>query len=246
LDEIQRKLELFEKRLAGRWAFHRRLVSSAPLLYVAVGLICGICLQRYLDVPHWVWLILLLVFFAAAASYFSYGILRSTRTVNPAVVAYFALLCALCLGGIRLARYNTAAPNDIRNLVGSERMLATIRGVIVTEPYTRYKEDWAFAKFSHSDPSSSFYLQLTGAEAIDGWKDVCGTIRMVVDEPVLDLKVGDSIEAYCWLSRFRGATNPGQFGQITGWYQTAQPRKRYFRGRPDKSLQADCERGVTG
>jgi len=180
-------------------------------MFVAVGLICGICLQRYLNISYWVWLILLIVFFAAAASYFVYRNWNSGKRVNPAVVAYLALLCALCLGGIRLAAYNAAAPNDIRNVVGPERILATIRGVVVTEPYTRYKEDWAFAKFSHSDPTGSFYLELKEAQAIDGWAKVCGTIRVAVDEPVLDLKAGDSIEAYCWLSRFRGATNPGQF-----------------------------------
>lgn len=211
MDEIQRKLELFEKRLAGRWAFHRRMIGSSPLLFVAVGLIAGICLQRYLNVSYWVWLMLLLVFFAAVASYYVYGSWNWAKRVNPAIVAYLALLCALCLGGVRLAGYGDAAPNDIRNFVGPERMLATIRGSVVTDPYTRYREDWAFARFLHSDPSSSFYLQLTEAEAVDGWAQVTGMVRVVVDEPILDLKAGDRIEAYCWLSRFREATNPGQF-----------------------------------
>jgi competence protein ComEC len=210
MDEIQRKLELFEKRLAGRWAFHRRMISSAPLLFAAMGLILGICLQRYLEINVRVWLVLLLLLVLAAVAY-SAAQLKYSFRVRPAVLAYVAMLCAVCLGAVRLAGYKYIPARDIRNFVGRERVLSTIRGSIITEPYTRYKDDWAFAKFSHSDPSSSFYLRLREAEAVDGWEKVSGKIRVIVDEPILDLETGDYIEAYCWLSRFRGATNPGQF-----------------------------------
>jgi competence protein ComEC len=206
MDEIQRKLELFEKRLAGRWSFHKTIISSAPLLFIAIGLIFGICLQRYLEINVWVWLALLLTFFVAAI------VISFCRwKARVAILAYMAMLCAVCLGAVRLAGYRHISATDIRNFVGTERMLATIRGRIITEPYTKYNDDWAFARFTHSDPSSSFYLELTDAEAVNGWEKVSGEIRVVVDEPVQDLKAGDYIEAYCQLSRFRGATNPGQF-----------------------------------
>jgi competence protein ComEC len=182
------------------------MVSSTPLLFVAVGLVLGICLQRYLEIGVWVWLAILLIFFIAGLV-ISFCRLKARVTI----LAYIAMLCAVCLGAVRLAVYNHIPAKDIRNFVGRERVLVTIRGSIVTDPYTRYKDDWAFAKFSHSDPSSSFYLKLKEAETVDGWKEVCGKIRVVADEPILDLKEGDYIEAYCWLSRFRGATNPGQF-----------------------------------
>ncbi len=206
MDEIQRKLELFEKRLAGRWAFHKRMVSSTPLLFIAIGLILGICLQQYWKVSLWFWLIflLLLVLGAVVTSFYR---LKARATI----LAYTAMVCAVCLGANRLAVHNHIPAKDIRNFVGRERVLATIRGVIITGPYTRYKDDWAFARFLHTDPSSSFYLKLTEVEAIDGWEKVSGKIRVVVNEPVLDLKAGDHIEAYCLLGRFRGATNPGQF-----------------------------------
>jgi len=209
LDEIQRKLELFEKRLAGRWAFHGRMVSSAPLFFVAVGLILGICLQWYFEISFWVWLTLLVVLVLGAIVTSFHGL--QARATKPAVLAYMAMLCAACLGAVRLAGYNHTPAKDIRNFVGQERVLATIRGSIITDPYTRYKDDWAFAKFSHSDPWSSFYLELKEAEAVDGWREIGGTIRVVTGEPILDLKAGDYIEAYCRLNRLRGATNPGQF-----------------------------------
>jgi len=40
---------------------------------------------------------------------------------------------------------------------------------------------------------------------------VTGTVRVQVDGPVLDLKDGDYIQAYCRLDRFSPHTNPGQF-----------------------------------
>ncbi|MHC4293865.1 MAG: DNA internalization-related competence protein ComEC/Rec2, partial [Planctomycetota bacterium] len=41
--------------------------------------------------------------------------------------------------------------------------------------------------------------------------EVSGTGRVQIREPVMDLRAGDYIEAYCWLSRFEEAKNPGQF-----------------------------------
>ena len=177
MDEIQRKLQLLERRLAGRWAYHDQVLNSAPLLFAAMGLILGICLQEYLKINLWAWLILLSILFLAAILF---SLVYRKGRVKPAVLAYMAMLCAVCLGAVRLAGYNHARSHDIRNFVGQERVLATIRGNIVTEPYTRYREDWAFAKFTHSDPSSSFYMRLTKVEAVDGWAKVCGSIRVVV------------------------------------------------------------------
>ncbi len=92
-----------------------------------------------------------------------------------------------------------------------ERKLATIRGLIITEPYINKNRNWEFARFKFTDPASSFYLELGEVETIDGWAKASGTVRVQVNEPVLDLKAGDYIQAYCWLDRFRKATNPGQF-----------------------------------
>jgi competence protein ComEC len=121
------------------------------------------------------------------------------------------MACFVCLGAIRLSSFHQPEPNDIRNFVADDAKLATIRGVIVTEPYINRYPDWEFARFKPSDPTSSFYLKVAEIESVAGWEAVTGTVRVHVGEPVLDLKVGDNIEAYCWLSRFRPPTNPGQF-----------------------------------
>ncbi|MHC4464682.1 MAG: ComEC/Rec2 family competence protein, partial [Planctomycetota bacterium] len=71
--------------------------------------------------------------------------------------------------------------------------------------------DWKFARFKPTDPTTGFYLRVTEVKGVAGWARTVGTVRMQVSEPVLDLKAGDDIQAYCWLGRFNAPTNPGQF-----------------------------------
>jgi len=100
------------------------------------------------------------------------------------------------------------APSAVKENV---RKLATIRGLIVTDPYINRNKNWKFARFKFTDPDTSFYVKLSELKTVDDWADVTGTVRVQVAEPVLDLKAGDYIQAYCWLDRFKPTTNPGQF-----------------------------------
>ncbi len=126
-------------------------------------------------------------------------------------VTYLALACFICLGAIRLSAFYRAKFDDVRNFIGDEPKLATIRGLIVSEPFIQDSKEWKFARFKHTDPKSSFYLKLREIETTDGWAQASGAIRVQVDEPILDLRAGDYVQMYCRLERFKGATNPGQF-----------------------------------
>jgi competence protein ComEC len=210
MDGIQQKLERIDKQLKGGLAeYHKRIISTAPLLFTAVGLIAGILLRDAFGIAAWVWIVAIGV--CAAVTVILYVIYRSKAERLPYIFAYAALVCFACLGAIRLDSYEQLRGDDISNFIGEERKLATIRGTIVSKPYVSRNENWEFVKFTHSDPSSSFYLKLGEAETINGWAKVSGTVRVQVNEPVLDLKEGDYIQAYCWLDRFKEATNPGQF-----------------------------------
>jgi competence protein ComEC len=168
----------------------------------------GILVQHIFDMPVSIWLVLLGLFAAVTAAAF---FIRRVSSVSRYVTAYLALSCFVCLGAIRLTEHGRPERNDIRRLVPDERRLATIRGRIVTEPYVSKYPDWKFARFKPTDPTTSFYLKVDEVETIAGWAKVTGTVRVQVDEPVLDLKAGDEIQAYCWLERFEPASNPGQF-----------------------------------
>jgi len=214
MDEIQRKLALMDGQLAGR-RLHRRLVSTAPLFLPAIGLMVGILLQDRVgnalmgpavSTSLGTWLTLLSFGVAAAWIYF----VRNRHSPRPEILAYGALFCFTCLGAVRLLVFEKAGPRDIRNIVGSERVLATIRGRILTRPYQE-RQDWCFAQSVSADPSSAFYLRLDGLQTPTGWQQVTGTVRVQVDEPTPNLRVGDRVRAYCWLHRFEEPSNPGQF-----------------------------------
>jgi len=215
MDEIRRKLELIDRQLAGR-NFHRRIISTCPLVFVAVGLIAGILIQNRFDLPVSIWLMFLALLATATVLFFFIQQFSSTSyhsllANHQYVTAYLALACFVCLGAIRLTSYSRPRPDDIANLIFDERKLATIRGSVVTEPYINKYPDWKFAGFKPTDPTCSFYLKVHEVQATTGWAKVTGTLRVQVDEPVLDLAAGDEIQAYCWLERFKPPTNPGQF-----------------------------------
>ena len=214
MDEIQRKLALIDEQLAGG-ALHRRLVSTIPLFFPGVGLMAGIVVQDRFVRPFlrtdpllslWFWLAALAFTAGAVGVYLA----RRYRDLRPEVLACGALLAFTCLGAIRLLVYEKADPRDVRNSVGRDRILATIRGRIITPPYQE-RRDWCFAQLVPADPSSAFYLRLDQIKGPTGWEPVVGTIRVQVDEPVPSLRMGDYVQAYCWLHRFEEPTNPGQF-----------------------------------
>ena len=215
MDDIQRKLALIDKQLTGGVAnFHKQIISTAPLLFVAVGLIAGILLQSGFNLSILLWLILLILFSASSILFFAiqrFSLNNQSSIINNQfITAYLALVCFVCLGAIRLSSFYQPKLNDIRNFVADERKLSTVRGVIVTEPYINRNKDWEFVRFKFTDPASSFYLKIHEVKTVDGWAKAAGTVRVQVAEPVLDLKAGDYIQAYCWLDRFKGPTNPGQ------------------------------------
>ncbi len=214
MDEIQRKLALIDEQRT-RGGLRRRLVSTAPLFFPAVGLMAGIVLQDRFVRPFlrtdlspalWFWLPALGLVAGAVGVYFT----RRRTDLRPEPLAYGTLLAFTCLGAIRLLAYEKADPRDIRHIVDTDRILATIRGRIITQPYQEQR-DWCFAQLVPGDPSSAFYLRLDQIRGATGWQRAVGTIRVQVDEPVPNLRMGDSIQAYCWLHRFEEPTNPGQF-----------------------------------
>jgi competence protein ComEC len=207
MDDIRRKLELIDRQLTGP-NFHERVISTCPLVFVAVGLMVGILIQNALGVPGYFWLVLLTILAMLAVFFF---VMPQFSSSAKYVTAHLALICFVCLGAVRLTSYSRPEANDIRNLVANELKLATIRGSVITEPHISKYPDWKFARFKPNDPTSGFYLKIKEVQTITGWATVTGVVRVQVGEPVLDLQVGDNIRAYCWLDRFSPSTNPGQF-----------------------------------
>jgi len=220
MDDIQKKLISIDHQLAGFADFYKRITTTCPLLFAATGLMAGILVQKTLPtswdtigrIPFiWLWLtpLALFTFFAIPLLIIQRG--NDTTIYVSVLLSIFVFVGFVCLGAIRLITFHQPRPNDIRNFVHDEQKLATIRGLIITNPCIHKYQQWKFAKFIHNDPTSSFYLKLNKVKTINGWAKVTGTVRVQVNEPVLDQKAGDYIQTYCWLDRFKGVTNPGQF-----------------------------------
>ncbi|MHC4500977.1 MAG: hypothetical protein ACYS21_17900, partial [Planctomycetota bacterium] len=125
MDDIQRKLALIDAQLTGR-GLHKQIISTAPLLFVAVGLIAGILIQNTSSLSVSIWLILLILFAATTVLFFIGQQSSSTNNQSPITnyqypTAYLALACFACLGAIRLISFNQPRANDIRNLVADQR-----------------------------------------------------------------------------------------------------------------------------
>ncbi len=205
MDDIRRRLAEIDRQLDRNPAYyHRQAIRTAPLAFCAVGMMAGITVQNNLPSSIWIWLVVLVLCAAAVIT------LLTGKTGWRYAAPYLIFVCFACLGAIRLESFYQPKPNDIRNAVGDEPALATVRGVIATKPYTDSNK-WAFSKFTHTDRGSSFYLKMTEVETVNGWAKTNGIVRVRVQEPVLDLKAGDSVQMFCWLDRFTGASNPGEF-----------------------------------
>ncbi|MBN2180982.1 MAG: DNA internalization-related competence protein ComEC/Rec2 [Sedimentisphaerales bacterium] len=207
MDDIRRKLAQIDRQLAGR-NLHEKIITTCPLLFVTTGFITGILVQDRLDWPVSVWLIPFVLLVTIAVLFFFY---RQSWPYCRYVTAYLAFVCFFCLGAVRLADFRMPDAGDIRNFLDNEPKLATIHGLIISEPHINKYPDWKFARFKPTDPSSSFYLKLDEAQTNKGGTKMSGILRVQVGEPVYDLKAGDYIRAYCLLESFSPTTNPGQF-----------------------------------
>ncbi len=174
MDDIQRKLAIIDKQLAGGFVnSYKRIISTCPLVFVAIGLIAGILIQNTLlgsqvteDGTRFVrpWVILLGLCAVSAILFFIIQKKYQFGSYAPVLLSSCALICFACLGAIRLTHFNQPKPNDIRSLVTDEPKPATIRGLIVTEPYINKNRNWKFARFKFTDPTTSFYLKVTDAK----------------------------------------------------------------------------------
>jgi len=228
LDAISRQLRLLDKRLEEKARPLQLIFTRAPLLSAAIGLIAGIFIQNLFNLPiAGPLIILVLAGIATVVFYFQKPPLRLYG------LAFAACLAFVCLGAIRLTTFYQPGTNDIRNFIGSQRRLASLRGSIITTPYIEDKTSWKFGRYTFGEPATSFYMKLDSVKTTAGWADACGDIRVRISEPVEELRPGHRIRIMCWLDRFGGPLNPGQFN-----FARYLKQRRVFVGASVKSLQA--------
>ncbi len=192
----------------------------AVLLPYCLALMAGILIARYTRLPSRVMVSLgssclllsglLLVFKGRGLDY------RLVRTI----IIVAMMMVFICLGAIRyISQYIPCENHLIHYCKLDEARLATVRGVILTEPVIQEPQS-VFARFDYiHGPHSRFVLACQSVLTYQGWRPVRGMAYATIDEPGLQFKRGQTIELYCRLSVSQPPANPGnRLAEI--WYQS--------------------------
>jgi len=235
MDEIQQKIEEFKRSLAPQSPL-KEILFTCPAVLPAIGLLIGLILQFYFNLPLLLWFIVLIlsiiIYFCGKTvistevsldssgrakrrnlflnRFLDFGIFDASAR-NDSRIFISVFLCFLCLGSIRLINFNKPAPNDIRNIAGADFAFAHIRAQIVSAPVIVENNDWYFAKFSPSSTYTTFYAKVTDIKTTAGWTNAAGTIKFYISQDANNLKLGDKFQTFCRLEQFSAADNPGQF-----------------------------------
>lgn len=89
--------------------------------------------------------------------------------------------------------------------------LARVRGTVVKVTPTSTPRSFVFDRYLPAERRGTLMLDARQIERFQGWVRTSGLVRVTCDEPLLDLRPGDEVEAFGRLYAFRSASNPGGF-----------------------------------
>lgn len=179
---------------------HSSIQRTAPLLPVATGLVFGVVLDARLEPPWALWVPLLLATAWAAWN-------RPENILGLAALSF----AAMALGGLLHYQAIRHTPADhIEQYVIDEPRLARVTGVVASVPRLLPPPESPFARWSYGRERTVFLLDVHRIEGARGDVPVQGRVHVFVAEAVLDLTIGESVEAFGWLRAFSRPSNPGQ------------------------------------
>ena len=179
-----------------------RVMRSAPLLPIAVGLILGIVFDERFDLGAAAYAV---VFLASSA-------LALVKRHRPVWALAWVVVGSGCVGGmlhIRTARTHSAS--NVAHIADVHSRIVRLRGMVVNEPRTTSTPDYAFTRWSYRSERTVFLFDAKAVEATSGFIPIDGRIRVTVNEAILDLHQGERVEVFGRLYRFRSPQNPGSF-----------------------------------
>lgn len=177
------------------------------MVVCATGFAIGITLQNIFDLSDLWWI----AWSTFALIFGTISLLRVKQERKVWMIATVAFLVFMSLGGLRISSFYKTAPDDIRNFLGEKSVPAVVRGTVISRVRHEDRDKWVFGRYVFGNPSSSFYVTITEAKFESGWSSASGKIRVQAADKVENLFPGDSVEMYCWLDRFGGPSNPGEF-----------------------------------
>ncbi len=172
--------------------------GQRPALWAAVAVMVGIAVHGVIAEPA------MAILFAAIALGAGVVLWRVEMAGSGLILVALSLLGA---ASAELAS-NRFSSNEIGLFTSAEPRLARLK-VRLTEP-PRLLE--ATEKLGRPiDPRQAVHGDVVGILTNDGWQGASGKIVVHLNEVVEELREGQMVEAFGWLSRPRSAMNPGEF-----------------------------------
>jgi len=197
---------MLRAELLGRERWYVQLLLDKPCAMLAVGVLAGVVIQSHFNFSPFLWgcvcLLLACLFFSS---------MKISLLNNVVYKTAFVFLCFFCVGGLRLASFESAGADDIRNFASEDSQFVHIRGEIISDPFVVEPGDWLMAWASRCDAYTSFYANVHQIKSADGWAEISGTVKFYVGEAAESFGVGDVFESFCKIKTFSSADNPGQF-----------------------------------
>jgi len=179
-------------------------LQRAPLVPAAVALILGVVAGRYAPLGTAFYVVVALVFLAAAVLTF--------RRPHLHIVTSAAVGLVIFASGavhVRLSLYHLSE-NHVVTYTAQAPILATVRGQVVSTPMIVQPDPNLTAGYRRP-ARTCFFLRTEALKSDHDWLEVTGLVRVIVREPDDRLSAGQNLELVGWLGRIRPPMNPGQF-----------------------------------
>ena len=206
-DHIRLNLQWLDRRDS----FHPslgRIFAELPILPLSIAVIAGIIIAAYLSMSAV--FAGLLFCLTLSAVLLVLGFFKLPPKLKLWITFTAAVLLFVALGAARFAAIRYCPPRHISRILKEEQQLATLRGRI-TSPVRTTEQNRGFSGIPWLNAQSSFYLSVSAIQTPFGWEDICGTVRVQVNEQIHHVRPGNTVQVYCRLSRFSPPANPGQF-----------------------------------
>ena len=188
-----------------------RAVAS-PVIYLGFSLILGIALGR---------LIPLIEFWLVAAALSLLITLAWSWRARRRAVRLWSCITLIALGAAWLiVSHGYISRDDIANDLTAAGQLVRLEGTLDSPLHTTAPDHGPFAKFSFRTPGSRASLAVSAIFKAPRWQPADGQILLSFHRVQHDLRPGDRVRLWGWLSPIRGPSNPGEFDYRAYLWQT--------------------------
>jgi competence protein ComEC len=180
-----------------------------PLFWTAIAFVAGVSLSSLLPLLLALWFVLTI---AAGLACIALCLARKAAPLEaPGILLLFALL-----GAVHYRVQNLVPRDDIAHVCPPDgRLITRIEGVVSSRPRILSREPASGAQSDDGAPPAMtrFYLRRLVMELGEGGEKraFSGTIYVSVTDALRELRHGDTVTCFGWLSRPAAPTNPGEF-----------------------------------